>query len=476
MSAAGPEGSAAAESANGAASAGVHLTALRGALLTFTGNPFTADVSVVRQYEADAIVTMAGGRIIDCGPAADVAKRLPPDTTVTRYPDSLISAGFIDAHVHYPQLPVIGAAGKPLLEWLTAYTFPAEARYADIDYARAVAARYLDENVRHGITTAAVFGTVHPESVDALFEDAQRRDMRMIAGKVLMDRNAPAELLDTPTRGYDESKALIERWHRRGRLAYAITPRFAATSTPAQLEAAAALWRETPGAYLQSHVAENRAEVQWITSLYPAHARYLDVYAHYGLLGRCAVYAHGIHLDLDDFAHLAETQTTLAHCPTSNNFLGSGLFDLQRAHQPQRRVHVALGTDLGAGTGFSMLRTMQAASDVAHLRGHPLSPSRAWWLATQGAAQALDLDDAIGTIAPGREADLVVIDLRSTPLIDFRMRHVDDIDEALGVQMALGDDRAIRATYVSGRLAWDRDAAASMPALDRFGAKRTRPV
>jgi guanine deaminase len=458
MSAAGPEGSAAAESANGAASVGVHLTALRGALLTFTGNPFTADVSVVRQYEADAIVTMAGGRIIDCGPAADVAKRLPPDTTVTRYPDSLISAGFIDAHVHYPQLPVIGAAGKPLLEWLTAYTFPAEARYADIDYARAVAARYLDENVRHGITTAAVFGTVHPESVDALFEDAQRRDMRMIAGKVLMDRNAPAELLDTPTRGYDESKALIERWHGRDRLAYAVTPRFAATSTPEQLAAAAALWRETPGAYLQSHIAENRAEVEWIASLFPAQRSYLDVYDHFGLLGRRAVYAHGIHLDETDFARLHETQTVIAHCPTSNNFLGSGLFALHRARDAARPLHVALGTDLGAGTGFSMLRTMQAASEVAHLRGHALSPLCAWWLATEGGARALDLDDAIGPIAPGREADLVVIDLRSTPLIDFRMRFVDGIGAALGVQMALGDDRAIRATYVRGRLAWDRDA------------------
>ena len=268
----------------------------------------------------------------------------------------------------------------------------------------------------------------------------------------------PPGCCDTPARGYDESKALIERWHGRGRLAYAITPRFAATSSPAQLEAAAALWRETPGAYLQSHVAENRAEVQWIASLYPAQARYLDVYADHGLLGRRAVYAHGVHLDEGDFARLAETRTTLAHCPTSNNFLGSGLFDLHRARAPRRPVHVALGTDLGAGTGFSMLRTMQAASDVAHLHGHPLSPSRAWWLATQGAARALDLDDSIGTIASGREADLVVVDLRSTPLIDFRMRYVNDIDEALAVQMALGDDRAIRATYVGGRLAWDRDA------------------
>ncbi len=432
-------------------------TAIRGALLTFDGDPFVDDAQACR-YEPDAIVAMAHGRIVDCGAADVVAARLPPDTPITRYRDALISAGFIDAHVHYPQLPVIGAGGKPLLEWLTSHTFPTEARYADIDYARDVALRYVDENLRHGITTAAVFGTVHPQSIDALFDECARRDMRMIGGKALMDRHAPADLLDTASRGYDESKALIARWHQRDRLAYAITPRFAATSTPEQLAAAAALWRETPGAYLQSHVAENRAEVEWIASLFPNDARYLDVYDRFGLLGKRAIYAHGIHLDDADFARLAETGTALAHCPTSNNFLGSGLFALHRARSAGRPVNVALGTDLGAGTSFSMLRTMQAASEVAHLQGRPLSPLCAWWLATQGAARALDLDDAIGTVAPGREADLVVIDLRSTPLIDFRMRDVERIDDALAVQMALGDDRAIRATYVHGRLAWDRDA------------------
>ncbi len=433
-------------------------TAIRGAVLTFTGDPFLEGVDATRGYERDAIVVMAEGRIVDCGPAADVTPRLPPGVPVTHYTDALISAGFIDAHVHYPQLAVIGAGGKPLLEWLTAYTFPAEALYADIEYARPIASRYLDENLRHGVTTAAVFGTVHPCSVEALFDEAQRRGLRMIAGKVLMDRNAPASLLDTATQGYDDSKALIERWHGRGRLQYAITPRFAATSTPAQLEAAATLWRETPGAYVQSHVAENRAEVEWIARLYPMHARYLDVYADFGLLGRRAIYAHGIYVDEHDLQRLHDTETALAHCPTSNNFLGSGLFSLRRARDARRPVRVALATDLGGGTSFSMLRTMEAASEVAHLDGHPLAPSCAWWLATRGAAQALDLDAHIGAIERGRDADLVVIDLRSTPLIDFRMRHVEDLDEALAVQMALGDDRAIRATYVAGRLAWDRDA------------------
>ena len=455
------EGSPISAPANGAAT-----TAIRAALLTFDADPFLADPRVAHRYEPDAIVAMANGRIVDCGPAGEVTPRLPAGTAVTHYANALISPGFVDAHVHYPQLSVIGAGGKPLLEWLTAYTFPVERRFADAGHARQVAARYLDENLRHGITTAAVFGTVHPASVDALFAEAQRRGMRIIAGKVLMDRNAPADLLDTPARGYDDSKALIARWHRRDRLGYAITPRFAATSSPEQLEAAAALWRETPGAHLQSHVAENAAEIDWISALYPSRRSYLDVYAHFGLLGRRAIYAHGIHLDEADFARLHESKTALAHCPTSNNFLGSGLFALHRARDPARPVEVALATDLGGGTGFSMLRTMQAASEVAHLGGHPLAPLRAWWLATRGAARALDLEAEIGAIVPGREADLAVIDLRSTPLIDFRMRDVGGVEEALGVQMALGDDRAIRATYVAGRLAWDRDARVDPAALE----------
>ena len=446
------------------------VNAIRGGLYAFRGNPFTEGAGA-RHYEPDAIVAMADGRIVDCGPAHEVAARLPPGTPVTSYADALIGPGFVDAHVHYPQLPVIGAGGKALLDWLTACTFPAEEQYRDLGYARGVATRYVTENLRHGITTAAVFGTVHPQSVDALFEAAQQRGLRLIAGKVLMDRNAPAALCDDAQRGYDEGKALIGRWHGRGRLAYAVTPRFAATSSPAQLELAATLWRETPGAYLQSHVAESRAEVDWVRALYPAHARYLDVYAHFGMLGPRAIYAHGIHLEEGEFALLAQTGTALAHCPTSNNFLGSGLFPLHRALAARRPARVALGTDLGAGTSFSMLRTMQAASEVAQLSGHPLAPACAWWLATRGAARALDLEAQIGSIEPGRDADLVVLDLRSTPVIDFRMRYVADIDEALGVQMALGDDRAIRATYVAGRLAWDRDAPhrAVGAAPDRVG-------
>jgi guanine deaminase len=432
------------------------VTALRGALLTFTGDPGLDGERAVR-HEPDAIVAMADGRIVDCGPASEVSGRLPVGTPVTAYANALISAGFVDAHVHYPQVPVIGAGGLPLLDWLARHTFPAEARYADPAYAREAAGHYLDESLRQGITTAAVFCTVHAHSVDALLEASLARGLRTIGGKVLMDRHAPAGLCDTAQQGYDESKTLIDRWHGRGRLGYAITPRFAATSSPAQLEAAAALWRERPGTWLQSHVAENLREVDWIAELYPDARSYLDVYDARGLTGRRAVYAHGIHLDDADWRALHATGTAIAHCPTSNNFLGSGHFDLARARDPARPVQVALGTDVGGGTTLSMLRTMQAACEVAQMKGRPLSPLRAWWLATAGGAAALDLADAIGTIAPGRDGDLVVIDLRATPLIDYRMRDVTSLDEALGVQLALGDDRSIRATYVAGRLAHDRD-------------------
>ena len=449
-----PRGRASGSAETGSATA-PRITAVRASLLTFDGNPFAADMAAARRYEGDAIVAMADNRILDCGPAREVLPRLPPGTAIEHYEHALVTPGFVDAHVHYAQLPIIGAGGKPLLDWLAAYTFPAERRYADIEFARSVAARYFDENLRNGITTAAVFGTVHPQSVDALFEEASRRGLRTICGKVLMDRHAPADLLDTAQAGYDASKALLERWHGQGRLAYAVTPRFAATSSPEQLEVAAALWREADGAYLQSHVAENRDEVRWVGSLFPDRSSYVDVYAHFGLLGPRSIYAHAIHLHDADLADVAQSGAAIAHCPTSNNFLGSGQFGLH--HVLGMGVPVALGTDLGAGTSFSMFRTMQAAADIAHLQGRPLPASCAWWLATAGGAAALDLGERVGRIAPGYEADLVVVDLRATPLIDFRMRYVDDIDEALAVLLALGDDRAIRATYVEGRLAYDRD-------------------
>jgi guanine deaminase len=353
---------------------------------------------------------------------------------------------------------MIGAHGAQLIDWLEKYTYVAEQQYADKRHARAAARAYIDENLRNGITTAAVFCTVHPQSVDALFEAAAKFDLRMIAGKVLMDRNAPEKLRDSAQRGYDESKALIAKWHGRGRSIYAITPRFAPSSTPEQLAAAGALKREHPDCFVQSHVSENRSEVAWAKALFPERRDYLDVYDHYGLLGRRAIYGHGVHLTEAELARMHETGAAIAHCPTSNFFLGSGCFDLGKAMRKERPVRVGLATDVGGGTSLSFLQTLNEAYKAAQMNGYSLSAGHAFYLATRGTAHALHLEDTIGSLAPGMEADLVVLDLKSTPLIAFRMKHAVDLAEALFIQMTLGDDRAVRATYAAGRRIYARPA------------------
>ena len=435
------------------------VTAIRGPVLTFTGDPSVEDSARSMRYESDAIVAMRGGLIVDFGAAADVLPRLPPGTKVTAYAESLIMAGFIDAHVHYPQTAIVASPAEHLMDWLDRHTYVAEQRFSDRDHAREAARVFMRECLRAGTTTAAVFCSVHPESVDAFFEEALSRNMRMIAGKVLMDRNAPEMLTDTPRRGYDESKALIARWHGRGRLSYAVSPRFAVTSSPEQMDLAGSLWREHDGTFLQSHVAENRREVDRVRALFPERRGYLDVYDHYGMLGSRAIYGHGIWLDEDELARCHASGTALAHCPTSNMFLGSGLFDLANARKVRRPVRVALATDIGGGTHFSMLSTMHDAYKVARLGGRSLSAAHAFYLATRGAAHALYLEDRIGSIATGMEADVIVLDLKSTPLIEHRMRHCEDIDEALFVQMILGDERAIRAVYIAGDIGWTRGTA-----------------
>jgi guanine deaminase len=428
-------------------------TALRGPALTFSGDPFVSGIDATMQYESDAIVAIAGGKITQFGPAAAVKAALPPGTHIYEYgPDALILPGFIDCHVHYPQTQIIGAYGEQLLDWLEKYTFVAEQQFAAVAHARAVANVFLDECVRNGTTTVASFCTVHAHSVDAFFEAAALRGMRTIAGKCLMDRNAPAALRDTAQRGYDESKSLIDRWHGKGRASYAITPRFAPTSTAEQLELAGALWKEHPGTYLQSHVSENRAEVEWAKQIFPGRAGYLDIYDHYGQLGPRAIYGHGVWLTEAELARLHESGTAIAHCPTSNMFLGSGLFDLRRAKQAHRPVRVGLATDIGAGTSLSMLATMGAAYKVAQLGGGTLPAPLAFYLATRGAAQALYLDDRIGSIADGMEADLIVLNMKSTPLIGFRMSRCESFEEALFVQMTMADERAIRAVMIGGKL------------------------
>jgi guanine deaminase len=439
------------------ATTSARATAIRGPALTFTGDPFRDGLDKTMVHEPDAIVAMVEGRITHFGPADRVLPQLPAGTELRDFGnDALISAGFIDTHVHFPQTPMIAAYGAQLLDWLNQYTFPAELKFADKEYARSVARTFLRENLRNGITTSLVYCTVHPHSVDVLFEEGETLGLRLAAGKVLMDRNAPEALRDTPQTGYDESKALIAKWHGRGRLLYAITPRYAGSSSPEQLAAAGALWREHGDCLMQTHIAETPAEVAWIKELFPDRRGYLDVYDHHGLCGQRAVFGHGIWLEEPELQRLHDCGAALSHCPTSNFFLGSGAFNLNRVVRAERPVRVGLGTDIGAGTSFSILATLGEAYKAAQLNRQSLSAGHAYYLATRGSARAMYLDDRIGSIAPGMEADLVVLDMRSTPLIDFRMGFARSFAEQLFIQMTLADDRAVQATYVAGRLVHER--------------------
>ncbi len=410
------------------------------------------------RYESDAIVAFGDGVITHFGPADQIQPQLPKDLKVRNYgADALITAGFLDSHVHFPQTPMIAAFGEQLLDWLNKYTFPTERKYADKAFAASVAKVFLDECLKNGITTSCVYCTVFPQSVDALFEEAERLGMRMAAGKVLMNRNAPDYLLDTTQSGYDDSKALINKWHNRGRLMYAITPRFAPTSSADQLDSAGALWDEFPDCYMQTHVSENLDEVAWVKTLFPDRKGYLDVYDHSRLCRPRAVFGHGIHLTEDELSSMHHTGSAISHCPTSNFFLGSGYLDVYRAKDPKRPVRVGIGTDLGAGTSFSILATLNEAYKAAQLNGKALTAEHAFYLATRGAARAMYIDDKVGSIAPGMEADLVVLDMKSTPIIDYRMQFVEGIEEALFIQVMLGDDRAIQATYIAGQLRYKRE-------------------
>lgn len=435
------------------------LTCVRGPAVTFKGDPFRDGIEAAMVHWPDAIVAMADGKIVKAGPADQVMPHIPAGTKIRDFGrDALISAGFVDCHVHFPQTPMIASHGSQLLDWLERYTFPAELKFADAAYARKVAHTFLQESLRNGITTSCVYCTVHPHSVDALFEEAERLGLRLAAGKVLMDRNAPAALLDTAQTGYDQSAALIAKWHGRGRLLYAITPRFAGSSTPEQLTAAGALWRQHPECLMQTHISENRREVEWMKELFPKRKNYLDIYDHHGLVGPRGVFGHGIWLHEDELARLHHAGGAIAHCPTSNLFLGSGAFNMARAKHHTRPVRVGMGTDIGAGTSFSMLATLGASYKAALSHEQSLSAGHAYYLATRGGAEALHLDDKIGSLAPGMEADLVVLDMKSTPLIAQRMETAADFADQLFVQMVLGDDRAVQATYAAGRLVHEKAA------------------
>ncbi len=433
------------------------VTALRGTIVTCRDDPFLTDPAQAFAVESDGIVICRNGMIEAVGRAADLSASVPPES-IADYSGCLIAPGFIDTHVHYVQTGMVASYGTQLLDWLDRYAFPAELEFSDPAHAATMATVFCDELLRNGTTTALVFCAVYPQSVDALFAEAARRGMRIAAGKVLMDRNAPAALRDTAQQGYDDSKALIARWHGCGRCLYAITPRFAGTSTPAQLDAAGALWREHRDVLMQTHIAENLREVEWTAELFPGRKNYLDIYDHYGLIGRGAVLAHGIHLGEDELCRCHESSAALAHCPTSNLFLGSGLFRIGAVKDPRRPVQVGLGTDIGGGTSFSLLATMGAAYKVAQLGGRSLRAVEAFYLATLGGARTLGLDDRIGAILPGREADLAVLDPRATPLLALRNARAESTEDVLFALMTLGDDRAVRATYVAGERAHERAA------------------
>jgi guanine deaminase len=425
-------------------------TAIRSAMLTFKKDPFFHEMDECLVYESDAVIVMEGGKITQVGRAQDILPSLD-GVEIKHYTDSIIIPGFIDSHVHYPQTEIIGAYGEQLLDWLNNYTFIAEQGFKNKEHASEVAKVFLKEQFRNGVTSSTVYCTVFPQSVDAIFEEAEKYDMRIMAGKVCMDRNAPEALLDTPQRAYDESSALIKKWHNKGRAEYVITPRFVPTSTPEQMEMMQALAVENPDMLIQSHVSENVNEVAWVKDLCPKAKDYTDAYAQYGLVRPRAIYGHGIHLTDRELSVFSETGAAVAHCPTSNFFLGSGCLNVKKLRDKNRPVHVGLATDLGAGTSFSMLQTMNEAYKAAQINGTPYTSLHSFYLASRGTAEALGLQDKIGTIAVGMEADLTVLNLKSTPIIDYRMKYAKDLEEALFIQMTLGDDRAIAATYVAGK-------------------------
>ncbi len=360
----------------------------------------------------------------------------------------LVVPGFVDAHLHFPQLDVIASPADGLLDWLERHTFPTEQRFEDATHANAVASLFVDELIRHGITSAAVFATVHASAVDALMQACLSRNLALIAGRVLQDRHSPPGLQDNTEQSLLETEQLIQRWHGRGRLSYAITPRFAPTSTERQLAGAGELARAYPDVWVQSHVAENHGEVAWVAKLFPHARSYLDVYHHFKLVRPRSIWAHGIYLDDIDRSLIRHHQASVAVCPTSNLFLGSGLFDFQAAHASGHSW--ALASDVGGGSSFSPFRSMTAAFEIARLRGQTLSPRALWWHHTTGAAHALGLPPSRGQIKVAAEADLVVINPRATALLARRWEQAKNDDERLFCLALLADDRHIRQTVAAG--------------------------
>ena len=432
------------------------LKAIRGRLLWYVSDP-EQDGAAARRYVEDGLLVVRDGLVEAAGEAGELGATLPEGTPIADHRPHLISPGFIDAHIHYPQTQVVASFGATLLEWLKRYTFVEEQLFADPAHAEAGARFFLDELLRNGTTTASVYCTVHPGSVEALFAESMRRGTRMVAGKVMMDHGAPPPLLDSAESGYRDSKRLIERWHGRGRQLYAISPRFALTSTEAQLAAAGQLAREHPGCLVQTHLSENLREIEAVAALHPADRDYASVYDRFGLLGPRSLLGHCLHLSEEEFGLLHARDAVAVFCPTSNTFLGSGLFDWGRMRDARHPIRIAVATDIGGGTSYSMLATMGEAYKVLHLQGQSLTPDAAFHAVTRGNAVALGLDHLIGSFEPGRECDAVVLDSAATPAMAHRMARVRTIEEELFLLTAMGDDRCVLATYVLGEIAHRRE-------------------
>jgi len=430
-------------------------SAFRGAIADFLHNPFYYGESESVRYFPDGLLILENGQIEAIGDYQTLHAQYP-HLDITDYSGKLILPGFIDLHIHYPQTETIASYGEQLLEWLEKYIFPVEKKFQDPDYAQTIADFFLDELLRNGTTTAVVLTTIFPQSVDALFTAVQKRQMRMIAGQMLMNRNAPDFLLNPPQTAYEQTQNLIEKWHHRDRLLYAITPRFAPTSTPEELEIASQLLHQYPDLYLHTHLSENKKEIAWIYQLFPQASDYLNVYEQFGLVTERSIFAHGIHLSDSERQRLSQSQSAIAFCPTSNLFLGSGLFNLHATQTQSPAIPVGLATDVGAGTSFSLLKTMGDAYKVLQLQGQAFSPFQAFYLSTFGAAQALHLDDKIGNFEPGKEADFIIINPAATPLMKLRNQkqmppeNLSQLADLLFTLMILGDDRNIEATYILG--------------------------
>lgn len=424
---------------------------IRGRTLSFHREPQGIDDKASYAYESDGALLVENGVITASGAYAMVQAGVPENVAEVDHRPHLIVPGFIDTHLHFPQMQVMASYAANLLEWLNSYTFPEECRFVETAHAERIARHFFDEMVRHGTTTAAAYCSVHKTSADAFFAESVKRGMCMVAGKVMMDRNAPQGLLDTPETSYDETRAVIADWHGKGRNHVAITPRFAITSTPEQMEAVRSLVDEFPDLHVQTHLSENRDEIAYTLDLYPEAADYTDVYARYGLLGPKSLFGHCIHLSEREADAMSDTGSIAVFCPTSNLFLGSGLFPLRALTRRQRPVRVSVASDIGGGTSYSMMKTLDEAYKILQLQGERLNPFDSFYMMTRGNAEALSLAGRIGTLEPGTDADLAVLDMAATPAMALRAEVVNSLADELFLLQTMGDDRAVVETYVAGK-------------------------